>query len=76
MRFICHCTDANGIIDFALNGMICSHCASGVRRHSDATDDVLILRDCHYWLMINGMLSGWHDNAADGVRMVAVELFY
>ena len=75
MRSICHCLDANGAIDFTLDGVICGHCASGVGNLGDAADDVLIMRDLCYWSLVDGVLSGWRDDTVDGVRMVVVKFF-
>ena len=46
----------NGVIDFASDGVICGHCASGVGDLSDTVDDVLVLQDLCYWFLINGVL--------------------
>ena len=75
MRFICHCLNANGTIDFTSDGMICSCCASGVGDLGDAADDVLVLQDLCHWFLVDGVSLGWHDNTADGVRMVVLKFF-
>ena len=75
MRSICHCLDANGVIYFTSDGVICSRCASGVRDLGDSADDVLIVWDLCHWSLIDGVLSGWCDDTADGVRVVVVEFF-
>ena len=75
MRSICHCLDANGAIDFTSDGVICGCCASGVGDLGDAADDVLIVRDLCHWSLVDGVLSGWCNDTADGVRMVVVKFF-
>ena len=48
----------NGVIDFTLNGVICSRCASGVGDFGDAADDVLGLQDLCHWFLVNGVSFG------------------
>ena len=57
MRSICHCLDANGAIDFTLNGVICGHCTSGVGDFGDAVDDVLVVQDLCHWFLVDGVSS-------------------